>query len=103
MAPTPDIHTLADDGGCDLSILPADGSSLLGTRRVMNVDEAIALANRFGVNRVSAGAMLSHHEFALTSPVWGAIVDVNAVDVGRLPAWFSAPTPGMVRPFPWVR
>ncbi|MDP2340811.1 MAG: MBL fold metallo-hydrolase [Deltaproteobacteria bacterium] len=102
--PTNEIAALATakaDGGCDFAILPADAGALMGTRRVMNVDEAVAMGRSFGVDAAGKGAMLSHHEFELTSAVWNLIVDVKPVDTARLPAWFSAPTPGQRLLFPW--
>jgi L-ascorbate metabolism protein UlaG (beta-lactamase superfamily) len=102
--PTPEIAALAtrpDDGGCDFAILPADAGALMGTRRVMNVDEAVAMGTSFGVDKASKGAMLTHHEFELTSAVWNLIVDVKPVDTAKLPAWFCAPTPGTHLSFPW--
>ncbi len=102
--PTPEITALAtavDQGGCDFAILPADAGALMGTRRVMNVDEALAMATAFGVDQEGKGCMLTHHEFELTSAVWSLIVDVKPVDVSRLPSWFTAPAPGQFLSFPW--
>ena len=98
--PTAEIAALSTSG-CDFAILPADAGALLGTRRVMNVDEAVALAMAFGVNRADRGCMLSHHEFEVTSSVWKLIVDVEPVDSSKLPPWFVAPTPGQHLSFPW--
>ena len=99
--PTPEIAALAKDGGCDFAFLPADAGALMGTRRVMNVDEALAMGIAFGVDQAGKGCMLSHHEFELTSSVWSLIVDVKPVDTSKLPPWFSAPTPGQQFSFPW--
>lgn len=98
--PTPEIDLLAK-GGADFCILPADAGALMGERYVMNVDEAVAMASRFGVDQPKKGAFLSHHECELTSSVWSVILDVKPVDTSKLPAWFAALTPGQQMPFPW--
>jgi L-ascorbate metabolism protein UlaG (beta-lactamase superfamily) len=92
--PTKEIELLPS---VDFAILPADAGALMGKRYVMNVEEAIAMAERFKAK----GAMLSHHECALTSPLWAAIVDVKPVDITKLPAWFKAPVPGQHISYPW--
>ena len=102
--PTPEITALAtskDDGGCDFAILPADAGALMGTRRVMNIDEAVAMGRSFGVDQPGKGCMLTHHEFELTSAVWNLIVDVKPVDTSKLPAWFTVPVPAQHLSFPW--
>ncbi len=100
-ADTAPISGGGKSSGADFCILPADGGALMGTRHVMNVDEAVAMAQRFGVDQAGKGALLTHHEFELTSSLWRLILDVKPVDTARLPAWFQAPVPGQHIKFPW--
>lgn len=99
--PNPEIASMAKKGGADFCFLPADAGALLGKRYVSNVEEAVAMAKDFGVDAAGKGAMLTHHEFELTSALWSVILDVKPVDTSKLPAWFTAPVPGTHLLFPW--
>lgn len=103
--PNPEIDAMAADpktGGADFCFLPADAGALMGKRYVSNVEEAVAIGQRFGVDQAGKGAMLTHHEFELTSGLWSVILDVKPVDTSKLPAWFTAPVPGDHLLFPWM-
>jgi L-ascorbate metabolism protein UlaG (beta-lactamase superfamily) len=95
---TPEIDAIPR---ADLCVLPADAGSLMGTRYVMNRDDAVALATKLA-GAHGPRAILSHHEYELTSPVYGAIAHVDVVDTAKLPAWFRAPKPGDAFSFPWM-
>ena len=99
--PTTQIEALAARAPVDLAILPADGGALLGKRYVMNPEEAIAMAERFGVRAANKGALLTHHECSVAFP-WGAIVDVKPPVLSDFPPWFKVPVPGARTPFPWA-
>jgi L-ascorbate metabolism protein UlaG (beta-lactamase superfamily) len=91
---TPEINAIAP---VDLAILPADAGALLGTRRVMSTDEAVQLGARLGQR-----ALLTHHEYELTSSVWSVIAEIPGADVAKLPPWFHAPKPGEAIAWPWM-
>lgn len=94
---TPEIDELARRRPVSLAIVPGERSSLLGMRFVMNPEEAVALAKRFGASR----AVLTHHENTVTHRwPYGWAVRTPAVDRRELPDWFVVPSPGDHVAFP---